>query len=181
MAQSSRSAKRYAKAVYLLARQKREEALWDAELETASALLAVPDVARTLTHPKLGTPGKWKIFEALVGEQGVVLRPETVNLLKLLIQNQKIDILPDLLREYQALWEAARGLLPVRLVTAIPLTDPEKTALRETLTRSLGKEIRLLDVVDPGILGGAILRIGDRMIDGSLRTRIERLRESMIA
>ena len=177
----TKSARRYAKAVYLIAREKGQETLWSRELEKADSLFSLPETSRVMTHPKLGTPEKWKIFETLTGEKGVGFQKETLPLLKLLLQNQKIHLLTAIRQEFQRLWESQQGILTVLLTTAVSLTPEEKEALRRSLIRSLGKEVHLMDSVEPEILGGAILQIEDRIIDGSLRSKLRQMRETLVA
>lgn len=180
-ASGNRSARRYAKAVYLLAREKREESLWSQEMEKADSLLSRTEVSEILSHPKLGIVEKWKMIEGLLSGQGLSLRKEMLNFLKLLLQNQKIHLLSGVREEFQALWESQQGLLSIRVTTAVALNPQEKEALRLKLVANMKKEVRLEETVDPEILGGAILQIGDRIVDGSLRTKLLQMRESMVA
>jgi F-type H+-transporting ATPase subunit delta len=177
----NRSSRRYAKAVFLLAQQKGEENVWSEELKSVDELLSRPEVLQILEHPKLGEGDKWKVVEGLVNGQGLSLRPPALNFLKLLIRNQKIHLLPAIRHDFQELLESKKGVLSIRLVTAIELTPEEKEKTRQKLASSLKKEIRLEEEVHPEILGGAVLQIGDRIVDGSLRTKLQQMRDTLVA
>lgn len=177
----NRTARRYAKAVYLLARENRDEAVWSQEMEQAEAMLSSPEIAEVMTHPKIGGAAKWSLFETLIGEKGVSFRQPFLNFLKLLIQNQKIMLVPRIREEFLVLWQSQQGILTVELTSAVALQAQEREALRQKMGQMLGKDVQLKEIVDSAILGGAVIQIGDRIIDGSLRTKLQQLREAMVA
>ncbi len=178
----SRAIKRYADAIYLLARERGDESLWNEELEKTLVVLDVPEVSRILSHPRLDLSKKWEILETFFGKGKMVpLRKETRNLLKLLLQNQRTSLWASILKRFQASWEKDRGTVFVRLTTVMPLTLEEKGAVKGSLETSLGKTVRLEEMVDPSILGGAMIQIEDQLIDGSLREKVKRMRETLVA
>jgi F-type H+-transporting ATPase subunit delta len=138
-------------------------------------------MASLMEHPKIGGAAKWRVFESTWSAQKRPLRTETGNLVKILLERQKITLLGAIVEAFRQLWEADKGILAVQVTTAIPLHPKEEAALTEKLARSLGKSVRIQSVVDPSIIGGAVLQIGDRMVDGSLRAKLAQLRESMVA
>jgi len=106
----SRAIKRYADAIYLLARERGEESLWNEELEKTLVVLDAPEVSRILSHPRLDLSKKWEILETFFGKGKMVpLRKETRNLLKLLLQNQRTSLWASILKRFQASWEKDRG------------------------------------------------------------------------
>ena len=177
-----RATNRYADAIYQLAKQKGEESLWNEELEKALAVLQTTKISQILSHPKLDLSKKWDVLELFFGDRKVIpLRQHTLNLVKLLLQNQRIFLMAAILKRFQASWEKDQGTLSVRLTTAISLTPEEQGAVKATLESSLGKTVRLDQTVDRSILGGAIIQIEDQMIDGSLREKIRIMRENLVA
>jgi len=177
-----RATKRYADAIYQLAKDKGEESLWDDELGKALVVLHTSKVSQILSHPKLDLAKKWDVLESFFGEgKTVALRRETRNLLKLLLQNKKISLVAVIRERFQASWEQDLGVVSIQLTTAIPLTPAEQETVKTTLGASLRKTIRLDLSVDPSIFGGAIIQIEDRLIDGSLREKVRHMRETLVA
>ena len=102
------------------------------------------------------------------------------NLLRLLVEKSREAELAGVYRAYIELVEQAQGLVHVEVVSAIPLTEPLQQALRSKIESSLHKTVQLTLTVDKEVLGGLRLRIGDRIVDGSVRYQLERLREMLI-
>ncbi len=177
-----RATNRYADAIYQLAKEKGEESLWNEELDKALDVLHTKKVSQILSHPKLDLSKKWDVLESFFGDgKSVPLRQATRNLVKLLLQNQRISLIAAILERFQASWERDQGTVSVRLTTAISLTPEEQGTVKATLEASLGKTVRLDQTVDLSILGGAIIQIEDQIIDGSLREKIRIMRENLAA
>jgi F-type H+-transporting ATPase subunit delta len=105
----------------------------------------------------------------------------TTNFLKVLCDNGREEILHEVMLRYEELVEEHLGRVEVEVTTAVELSDEEKERLRERLARVLhGKEVVLETRVDPDLLGGAVFRFGGQMMDGSVRGRLESLRETML-
>ena len=105
----------------------------------------------------------------------------TTNFLKVLSDNGREEILEDVLRRYEELVEEHLGRVEVEVTTAVELSEESERRLKERLGRLLeGREVILETRVDPNLLGGAVFRFGGRMMDGSIRGRLESLREEML-
>jgi len=102
------------------------------------------------------------------------------NLLRLLVDKGRESELPAIYRAFVSLVEEAQGIVHVQVVSAVPLTEPLQAALRAKIESSLKKTVELTMTVDEQILGGLRLRIADRVVDASVRQRLERLREVLI-
>jgi ATP synthase F1 delta subunit len=103
------------------------------------------------------------------------------NLLRLLVDKSRESELEGVYRAFVELVEKAQGLVHVEVVSAVPLPAPVSEALKKKIESSLEKTVELTLTVDREILGGLRLRVGDRVADASVRYRLERLRESLIA
>jgi F-type H+-transporting ATPase subunit delta len=103
------------------------------------------------------------------------------NLLALLARRRALSLLPRIQGEFEAAADALEGLQRVEVLTAVPLDDSAQARVAEGLKGMLGKEVRLATQVDASILGGMVLRIGDRVIDGSARGRLQAMRRSLAA
>jgi F-type H+-transporting ATPase subunit delta len=107
------------------------------------------------------------------------LAQSTRNLVRLLVERGRSDVLGAVLERYRALADAASGLIRVQVTAAVPLDQTLEKELRDTLAQRLGGRIHTTVRQDPSIVGGLIIRIGDRVIDGSLRTRLQQLRAAL--
>jgi F-type H+-transporting ATPase subunit delta len=99
----------------------------------------------------------------------------------LLLRRGRIDLLPQVAQEFRALYEKRAGIVRATVISAAPLAEDEQRALRERLGQMTSGRVEMTVEVDPAILGGVIVRLGDRMIDGSVRGRLERLRSRLAA
>ncbi|GEM_PF-1789305 len=178
----NRITNRYADAIYQLAKEKGEESLWNEELGKAMVVLHSTKVVQILSHPKLDFSKKWNVLESFFGDgRAISLRKQTINLMKLLLQNHRISLVAAILERFQSLWERDQGTVSVQLTTAVSLTPEEQGTIKTTLEVALGKAVRLDQKVDRSILGGAIIQIEDQMIDGSLQEKIRIMREELAA
>jgi len=172
------TARRYAEAAFEIGAQSETIERWRDDLRVIADYFGNHRLAFILKEPKVSSTRKALIVRDLLGEK---VRPEALNLALMLVERELVDIAPRVSSEYEKLYNEYRGQAVAQVTTAIPLDD----ALRARLTRELqeitGKRILLEERVDPDILGGAIARIGDTLIDGSLKRRFSMLREQIVA
>ena len=102
-----------------------------------------------------------------------------VNFLELLIEKHRMPAVFRIRRYYDTLWEQAHQILPVRIATAIPLDEGVAKQLGEQIEKTTGQRIELTQSVDPDILGGIVLRVGNSILDASIRNRLENLRKAV--
>jgi F-type H+-transporting ATPase subunit delta len=172
-------AHRYAAALFLAARQR-------GELETlegdARAMLEViahePRLMMFLSSPEIRDDRKEAVLTAaLGGRSGSAM----LQFLLLMFRKHRVIYLSDALVEFIERAEEARGIVSAHVVTAVPLAADLAKTLIARLESLTGKKIHLIPDVDPAILGGAVVTIGDRILDGSVRGRLTRLREELIS
>jgi F-type H+-transporting ATPase subunit delta len=109
------------------------------------------------------------------------MKTSTTNFLKVLVDNGREEILEVVLARYEELVKEHLGRIEVEVTTAVELSEDQRNRLKERLAEVLeGREIILETNVDPGLVGGAVFRYGGRMMDGSIRGRLESLREGML-
>jgi F-type H+-transporting ATPase subunit delta len=172
------SARRYAEAAFEIAERDGTLDKWVADLETAVGLLEAGDVARLLANPAIPTATRSSIAEGVLRGQ---VSDRARNLVLLLVRRGRADLLPGVERELRRLRDRQAGIVPATVTSAAPLDDAEVAALRERLGPIAGGTIDMTVTVDPSILGGVVVRLGDRLIDGSVRGRLERLRSRLAA
>jgi F-type H+-transporting ATPase subunit delta len=107
------------------------------------------------------------------------MRPHVVNLVRILAARDRIHLLPSILQEFVALDREARGILEARVTVARPIDDREQEEVRRRLEQLTGKTVEIHTDVDSSILGGIVVRMGDRLIDASVAGRLQRLRQEM--
>ena len=128
-----------------------------------------------LSMPKIGLDQKMVVIREAFPD----LNPLAHNLLGLLISRGVVETLPSIREEYGVLLDQHQGLERAQVVSAVPLEDDHKNRLAQYLKELIGKEIVLTATVDPGVVAGLVARVGDRLIDGSVRTRFQDMRRSL--
>ena len=177
MAMIRPAARRYADAVFGLASQDNSHDAWAADLDRLAALLDVPLAAKALTSPAVPASRKLAVIDAEVPG----LRPQTHNLIYLLLHRDRLELLPEIAVAFRELLNRARGIATAHVTTAVALDDAARQLLAARLSRYLGQQVELVPTVDPGIMGGVVARVGDLLLDGSVRGRLEGLRRRLAA
>jgi len=101
------------------------------------------------------------------------------NFFAVLIENHRMPALMRVRREYDRLWQEANKLLPVQITSAVPLDESVHARIGEEIGRQTGRKVELSANVDPDVLGGIVLRVGNSILDASIRTRLENLRKQV--
>lgn len=171
----SNVARRYAQGVFQLAEAEHDPDRWRRELEQLDALLRDDVLRSAFANPSVTTTRRMELAEKLAPE----LRPETQNLLRLLIEQRRTTEMPAIRREYERMADDAAGIVNATLTTAIDLSDAERDRYQQELARRLGREVRLEHRRDQGLIAGATVQVGDRLIDGSVRTQLDKLRQQL--
>ena len=174
MAQAA--ARRYARAIFELAREQGQLEEWATRVAAVRDVLSRPEVRSVLSNPTIPKQRRQEAVAALLeGTAG----PEGVNLGKLLVGAGRLDELDAIIEEYGRLVDEAEGRVRATATTAVELSAPDYERVARELSSRLGREVRLIAEVDPGIIGGLVLRVGDRVIDASLSTRLQQLRRKL--
>jgi F-type H+-transporting ATPase subunit delta len=168
----------YAEALFEAAREREalEEVLNDLQ-EFVTALRENEELRLFFYGGQVPERQKRKAIEGLTED----MTASTTNFLKVLSDNGREEILEDVLRQYEELVKEHLGKIEVEVTTAVELSEDAERRLKERLGKVLeGREVILETRVDPNLLGGAVFRFGGRMMDGSIRGRLESLREGML-
>ena len=170
------SGKRYAQAAFELASEKGELAIWRKDLSKAAGIPSDAQLMVLLENPKLPFHVKKSLLEERLGK----VSPLVLNLACLLMSRGKLKIIGNVAEQYHRLLDAYNGIERADIVTALPLDDADKDTLARRLGEIVGHRITLDAHTDPSVIGGFRARIGDVLIDGSIRNRLESLRHSLI-
>jgi F-type H+-transporting ATPase subunit delta len=168
-------ARRYAEAAFDVARREGNVESWISNLGSAASAIEQPNVSGFFKDPNVTLTEKLETLERLF--PGV--QPHVMNLLRMLALRERMQLLPAVLQEFVALDREARGVLEARVTVARPYDESERADIARRLSSSTGKQVEVHVDVDPGILGGVVVRIGDQLIDASVAGRLERLRHEL--
>ncbi|HVA87354.1 MAG TPA: F0F1 ATP synthase subunit delta [Candidatus Saccharimonadales bacterium] len=178
MARTGTAARRYAEAAFELAERDNALDRWRDDLRTAATLLGEKSVARVVSSQMVAVAEREALVEQLLASR---ISKGALNLVKLLLRRGTLDSLGRISSEYQRLLNLRRGVVSAVVTSALPLDANEDAALRERVGRMTGSTVEIETRVDPALIGGLTVRIGDRLIDASVRGRLERLREQLVA
>ena len=170
------AAKRYAQAAFELATEAGNLEQWSQALDQIAEFMTDPEVARVLENTRVPTDSKQSLIAAALAD----LPQLPLNLARLLVRKDRTNLAADIATEFKRLSDESMGIGHARVVTAVELSDWEREALLRRLEGETGRKIVLETEVDPSLIGGMILQIGDRLVDSSTKARLEALRESMV-
>lgn len=174
MANLNSIARPYALAAFECARDTKQLLEWKGFLQAAAEIASNKQVLRLLSNPEFPTAKLVVLFQEILSSQ---LNDERKNFLLLLAQNKRLAALPDIAASFNAYYAALEKVSAVRLVTAVDINEDFRQKITSALTKRIQRDVVLKCEVDPAILGGAIIHIGDRVIDGSIRGKLTRLLE----
>ena len=167
--------KSYARAVFEIALERNELDKWRSDLKLVSSLAEDAVLQTLLESPKLSFEDKMKMVNEHLPEIGSLTR----NLIYLLIMRGKVNLIGRISEQYQQLVDDYHGVEHAEVITAIPLDDTEMKKLENTLTGLLGKKLVLETRVDPAIIGGLVVRVNGKLIEGSIRDKLLSLKKDM--
>jgi F-type H+-transporting ATPase subunit delta len=169
---------RYAAALFELAKDQRQLDGVERDLALLSQMLEVSaDLRRLVLSPVITTDDQAKALNTLLAKVGVA--GLVSNFVNLIIRNRRLFALRDMIKSFRALLARERGEVSADVTSAHPLTPEQMQALTDSLRTSTGKNVRIDTRVDPNLLGGLVVKIGSRMIDSSLRTKLNNLKVVM--
>ncbi|HEX4111988.1 MAG TPA: F0F1 ATP synthase subunit delta [Stellaceae bacterium] len=171
-------AERYARALFDLADEGRTLDQVAADLKSLAGMLAESgDLRRLIRSPVLDRAAQGRAVAALAAR--AELSPLTRKFLGLLARNRRLFALPAMIAAFLSHLAARRGEVTAQVVSAAPLTAAQSAALAEALRQSAGAKLTIDAQVDPSLLGGLVVRLGSRMIDASLKSKLNRLQLAM--
>ena len=172
MAERATIARPYAKAAFAVAREGGTLDQWSRWLSTAREVVLSEEFQKLERSPGVSTG---QLEELIAGICGADLDTQGRALLGLLTENGRLDFLPEIATQFQALEAEAQNVADVEIVSATALGDAQRERLAAALRARLRRDVRLQCSVDPTLIGGAVVRSGDLLIDGSIRGKLERL------
>ncbi len=151
-----------------------------AELNSLLEMLhASSDLKKVWENPSIPAPQKRALLDALANRAG--LSREVRNFVAVMIDHRRVPILPQVVQQFRSELSARMGIIDAEVTSARPLGDDEKRDLEARLGRSTGRSVRATYGTNPALLGGAVVRIGSTIYDGSVKGQLERIRERLSA
>jgi F-type H+-transporting ATPase subunit delta len=172
VAERATIARPYAKAAFEYARDANAFAAWSQGLKTATDIVADPRVAALTKNPASTTADLALLVNDVAGAK---FDAGMQNFMRVLAENHRLLLLPEISAHYEELRSAVENTVDVEVISAVPLDAAQQEKLSAALSKRLKSQVRMQNSVDPALLGGAVVRAGDLVIDGSLKGRLQRL------
>lgn len=176
MAEIYTLARPYAEAVFELAEANDGFASWSTALAALSAIVSNDDVAALMSNPEIADA---TLADAIIGVAGEDLHDQARNLVRVLADNGRLAVAPAIAELFEANLAERQNQVDVNVRAAADLTEAQQAALAEALEERLSRKVRLSFERDESVIGGAVIRAGDLVIDGSLAAQLERMRQSL--
>lgn len=171
-------ARRYSQAIFRMALENKEINRWQSDLRKAASLMRDQALFARIADPKVTAEDKTRLLSQRLGE----VNPLVIKLVLMLGSKSRLALIDDIADEYQTLVDSYRGVEGTEIAevtTAVPLEDEYQLKLAQRITEIIGKPVVLKPKIDPKIIGGVIIRVGDKLIDGSVRTKLAALRKDL--
>jgi len=178
VARRETAARRYAEAAFELGRGDATLDAWARDLARLREALAIPEVEMIVKHPAIAFAKKQEVLRQIVGGD---VSKQALNLVLLMIRRGRPKQVPAMVARFNELLRRERGIVLAEVRSALPLDDAERQAISERLAALTGDTVEISEMVDPLLIGGIAVRIGDRLYDASVRSRLERLRARLTA
>ncbi|MFC2047983.1 F0F1 ATP synthase subunit delta [Chloroflexota bacterium] len=177
---SSAFARNQAQAVFKIALGEKELNRWQSDLRKVASLVKDETLFTLLQNPEVDFDDKAKVLSDRLGD----INPQALKLVSQLVAKGRLGLIDDIVDEYQRLVDNYRGVEGAdvaEVTTAIPLDDEDRLRLAHHLTSLVGKPVVLKAKVDASLIGGIMIRVGDKLIDGSIRNKLEALKREISA
>jgi len=166
---------RYAAALFSIAKERGVIDSWATQIERLGAAVSDPGAMRVLTAPGLSIQQKREALAEVAGP----LDPEVARLITILLERKRIKQLTAVAEAFADRVRREKGIVLAEVTTAIPLSEADRQGVSRWLAGDLGRPAEARYNVDPEIIGGVVARVGDQLIDGSVRARLEAMRRAM--
>jgi F-type H+-transporting ATPase subunit delta len=172
MAEAATIARPYAKAAFMSARDSKSLPAWSEGLRAGTGLVADSRIAELITNPRMSAD---EVVSMFAGLGGADIDPYWRNFIRLLTQNKRLAVLPEIADQFELLRAQYENEVDVQVTSAVALSDAQRAKLAAALKTRFKRDVRMTTAIDPALLGGAVIRAGDLVIDGSINGRLQRL------
>ena len=173
MAELTTVARPYAEAAFELAREQNALPVWSEMLRFATTIVADERMKAALENPRLSTGDKEALLLSIAGDR---INADGRSFLRVLIEADRVALLPQIRALFDQLKDDAENVAKATIESALPLSDEETATLTKALEKRFGKKIEATVAVNPALIGGARITVGDAVIDGSVQAKLEAMR-----
>ena len=172
MSELSTLARPYAEAVFRLAQSEGDLASWSGRVQTLAMIAVDPQAANLIADPSIAPD---RVAALMIAVAGSDLGERGANFVKLLAENGRLSVLPEIAAQFETLKASAEGVVEATITSAQQLTQAQIDDLVAGLKRKFNRAVNVSVAVDPSLIGGAVIAVGDQVIDGSIKGRLERM------
>ena len=176
MSEALTTARPYAQAAFEEAQKLGDLKGWSETLQMLAEAVSYPEVRTAVTNPRVSRSQIEKLLEAVIGGQ---IKPQQHNFIRVLVENQRALLMPEIVTLFEALKAEAERTVNVEVDSAFELSSAQQDKIASSLKKRLGREIKLVCKVNKDLLGGVVIRTGDKVIDGSARTRLNEMASAL--
>lgn len=176
MAELSTLARPYAEAVFRLAKENNALADWSGRLATLAAIVGNERMQAVIADPNVPAERAAELIASIASADEAAR-----NLLAVLAGYDRLTLLPEIAAQYEALKAEAEGVLEATIVSAMPMSEAQKAELVSALKARFGREVEATVEVDDSLIGGAVITVGDQVIDGSVKGRLQKMAAALTA
>ncbi len=169
------AARRHAQAVFEIAVEKNTLDKWRSDLDLLAGVFGDAELVPVLESPKIRFEDKADVITKNLS----TVSTEALNLAKLLILRHRVKIMPQLALEYGIMMDRRQGIEHAQVTTAVEMDSSAESKIKEELAKITGSKVELTTKIDPDIIGGFVARVGDKVIDGSVRNRLQNLKQNI--
>lgn len=184
MADTQTLARPYAQAVFDLAQADGQLEQWSTALASAAMVASNAEVAALMSNPRVDAGAQLQLLTDIIGQDGgsYLLNGQDqkgTNFLKLVIENDRVSVLPEIAANFELLKAETENVVEATVTAASALDESELAQIQSALSEKLGQRVTLSTEIDQDLIGGAVIRAGDFVIDGSVRARLEKLANAL--
>jgi F-type H+-transporting ATPase subunit delta len=176
MAEKTTIARPYAQAILALAKEQDALQQWSEMLQYAAAVAADDEMAAIIASPELSNEQLAELFLDICGDK---LNEHGKNMINVLAENDRLDVLAEITVLFEIERAQSQGTVEAQVISAVELSDAQKSGITDSLKKRLGRDVTLNCSVDAAIVGGAIIRAGDVVIDGSVISKLDNLSNAL--
>ena len=170
-------ARPYAQALLMVIKDQAQANVWDEALLQMHAIAQSPDLQTLLNHPKVSKAQLYDIFSSLMRtDVPAVLQ----NLLQLLLEKKRLQILPQIIEQFIELRDEYQGVAKAQVFSAFELSEQQLSELAQRLEKKLGRRLKLFVQLDPSLIGGTKIIVGDQVLDTSVRAQLESMEQALV-
>lgn len=172
MLEKSTIARPYAQAVFELSQQTGDAEQWSSSLELLNRIVSDEQMYALLSNPKVTEQQLLDIISEIASSQ---ISGQTMNFVKVLVAAGRLQYIPQIVELFESMRASAQGKVDVEVISAYELDESQKNQIAQSISQRLGKEVNITATVDESLIGGAVIRAGDSVIDASLSGRLQEL------